>query len=216
MYFSDPDAPDAGQLSAEFERLAGRVYVQARDGTVDFDAAFDLACFLIEWGPADPLARELADLSAEQTSPVLVTEAALRVLADRYEPGFDAEPARLAALEEALETVQADMEAAGLPGPVRLVIADWAPPRAAFVEFCGGYGSTSGIAPQAGTSPVSALIAVADDAQDAIMEVLWTVWPVCPAHQLGAHPHEHDASVVWWCNSHGGHVIARIGQLRNP
>jgi hypothetical protein len=35
----------------EFDRLARQVYVGARDGVLDPEAAFDLACFLVEGGP---------------------------------------------------------------------------------------------------------------------------------------------------------------------
>lgn len=213
VYRSDPHAPTADQLNTRFERLAGRVFAQARDGAVDFEAAFDLACFLIEWGQADPLVQQLAELSAEGTDRAQVGEVALHVLAHRYEPGFDAEPARLAALEQALDAVKADMRSAGLTGPVRLVLPDWAGRRSAFVEFRGnGYGSTPGIAPEAGSNTVSALIAVADDAQDSVIGKLLEVWPVCPAHQLGAHARKYDGAAVWWCNGDGGHVIAAIGQ----
>jgi hypothetical protein len=215
VYRSDPHAPTLDQVNEEFERLAGRIYVQARDGAVDFEAAFDLACFLIEWGPADPLVRQLAERSAEGTNRAQVREIALQVLAHRYRPGFDVEPAPLAVLEEALEAVKADMRSTGLAGPVRLVVPDWAPPRSAFVEFRGyGYGSTSGITPEDGSDPLSALIAVADCAQDSVIETLHEVWPLCPVHQLGAHPREHDAAAVWWCNGSRGHVIAPIGQWK--
>ena len=85
----------------------------------------------------------------------------------------------------------------GLPGPVRLVIPEWAGPRSAFVEFQGnGYGSTTGIAPEDGSGPISALVAVADNAQDSVIETLHEVWPACPVHQLGAHPREHDGAAV--------------------
>jgi hypothetical protein len=54
---------------------------------------------------------------------------------------------------------------------------------------------------------------VADDLQNSIMHILWgTVWPVCPAHNLGAHACDHEGAAVWWCNGSGGHVIAAIGK----
>lgn len=65
--------------------------------------------------------------------------------------------------------------------------------------------------PRDGRDRVSALLAVAGDVQDAIMGSLMTVWPVCPDHDLGGHPREHDGQAVWWCNGDGGHVIAPIG-----
>ncbi len=96
--------------------------------------------------------------------------------------------------------------------PVRLVVLSQSWPSHAYVEFRGGYGSTSGIAPEVGSNPLWALVAVADEAQDSVMETLKGVWPVCPTHQLGAHSREHAGQGVWWCNGDGGHVIAAIGQ----
>ena len=105
------------------------------------------------------------------------------------------------------------MQASGLPGPVRLVVPSRSWPAHAHVEFRGGgYGSTSGIAPETGSNPLSALVAVADETQDSVMETLKGVWPVCPTHQLGAHSREYEGQGVWWCNGDGGHVIATIGQ----
>jgi hypothetical protein len=59
---------------------------------------------------------------------------------------------------------------------------------------------------------VSALVAVADDAQDALMEELWAVWPVCPVHRLGVHARHHDKAAVWWCAGDDGHPVAAIGE----
>jgi hypothetical protein len=162
---------------------------------------------------SDPLVRELAALAAAGTDPERIADVASQVLASRYEPGFDAEPALLATLEGAMEAVRADLRATGLPGPLRLVVPEWAGHRNAFAEFRGhGYGSTSGIAPAEGADPVSALVAVADGAQDAIMETLFQVWPVCPAHKFGAHARRAQDVAVWWCNGAAGHVIAPIGR----
>src|SRR5580692_9368409 len=65
VYHSNPAASTAGRLEEELERLAGQVYVGLRAGVVDCDAAFDLACSLLEWGQPDPAAEELALLAAE-------------------------------------------------------------------------------------------------------------------------------------------------------
>ena len=213
MYHSDPAAPTAARLEQEFERLARQVYVGLRTGAVDCEAAFDLACTLLEWGQPDPAAEELAVLAADGTDQERIAALARQVLAAAFEPGFDAEPSRLAVLEEALEAVRSDMRATGLPGPVRLVVPSRSWPVHAHVEFRGGgYGSTTGIAPQIGSNPVWALVAVADETQDSVMETLKGVWPVCPAHQLGPHSREHEGEAVWWCNGDGGHVIAAIGK----
>lgn len=213
VYHSNPAAPTAARLEEELERLAGQVYVGLRAGVVDCDAAFDLACSLLERGQPDPAAEELALLAAEGGDQERIAELARQVLAaSAFEPGFDAEPSRLAVLEEALEAVRSDMQATGLPGPVRLVVPSRSRPSHAYVEFRdGGYGSTTGIAPQIGSNPLWALVSVADETQDSVMETLKGVWPVCPVHQLGAHSREHEGKAVWWCNGDGGHVIAAIG-----
>jgi hypothetical protein len=64
---------------------------------------------------------------------------------------------------------------------------------------------------QDGSDPVSALVDVADDAQDALMHALCAAWPVCPVHQLGAHARKHEAAAVWWCSGDGGHTVTAIG-----
>jgi hypothetical protein len=213
VYHSNPAASTAGRLEEELERLAGQVYVGLRAGVVDCDAAFDLACSLLEWGQPDPAAEELALLAAEGSDQERIAELARQVLAaSAFEPGFDVEPSRLAVLQEALEAVRSDMQATGLPGPVRLVVPEWSHPPHAYVEFRDrGYGSTTGIAPQIGSNRLWALVSVADETQDSVMETLKGVWPVCPVHQLGAHSREHEGKAVWWCNGDGGHVIAAIG-----
>ena len=129
-----------------------------------------------------------------------------------FEPDFELEPQLLAGLEQALETVHADLRATGLSGLVRLVVLAGSEPPNAFAEFWGAYGSTSGITPVTGSEPVGALVAVADDLQDAVMDSTSVVWPVCPGHSFGAHPRVYDCQPVWWCNGGGGHVIAIIGR----
>ncbi len=203
VYRSDPGAPTAGELRAEFDRLARLVYVGARDGCLDFEAAFDLACLLIEWGQPDPAVRELAEVNMEGGDRNRAAHLALRVLASTYEPGFDVEPGGLAVLELALTSVRADLAVTGISGPVRLVIPDWAEPPAAFVEFRGDcYGSSPGLMPDSARDPVTALLAVADQTQDSAMEYLCQVWPVCPVQRLGAHPRLHDDTAGWWCARH--------------
>jgi hypothetical protein len=65
---------------------------------------------------------------------------------------------------------------------------------------------------RSGADPVSALVAVADDAQDALMEALCAVWPVCPVHRLGVHAREYEQAAVWWCAGDSGHAVAAIGE----
>ena len=49
----------------DIERLARTVYLGARNGAVDREAAFDLACRVLEEEPHDEAAAELARLSIE-------------------------------------------------------------------------------------------------------------------------------------------------------
>ena len=190
------------------------MYTGLRDGTLDPEATFDLACFLMEQGRPEPVIRELAEQSAAGTDPALLADLARRTLeAVEFEPGFAAEPRLLAGLEQALQTVSADLRATGLTGPARLVVLEGSAPPHAFVEFGGKFGHTNGIAPGHGSNPGDALLAVADDLQDAVMDALLMVWPVCPRHQRGGHAREIDAEPVWWCTGgSGGHIIAAIGR----
>jgi hypothetical protein len=73
------------------------------------------------------------------------------------------------------------------------------------------------------------LTVVADAAQETIMELLWQVWPICPAHKIGMHPRpagttedwyqgETDSAgpPVWWCRGSWdatGHDVCLVGEL---
>jgi len=57
------------------------------------------------------------------------------------------------------------------------------------------------------------VLEVADAAQETVVEVLWEVWPVCEAHQLGMHGREEGGRDVWWCAGEGGHVVGAVGEL---
>ncbi len=48
VYRSAPDAPAEMIVLREFSRLASQVYQGLRDGMVDPEVTFDLACHLIE------------------------------------------------------------------------------------------------------------------------------------------------------------------------
>ena len=203
---------------AAFRRLAGTVYVAARSGTVDCQAAFDLAASWLEQRPRDPDATELAALSLEcaQAHQPRMAEVALRLLAAMdYRPGFKEEPGWLACLEDAMRLVNRDVAASGIGRPCELLVhdevLDWN--ANAYVATRDGYtGIAQGVEPAAGADPVRALVAVAEDAQDALMHALFAVWPVCPVHRLGAHAREHEAAAAWWCAGGGGHPITAIGQ----
>jgi hypothetical protein len=83
----------------------------------------------------------------------------------------------------------------------------------AYVKTWDGYtGIAEGIYPASGADPVSALVAVADDAQDALMHALFAAWPVCPVHPLGVHARDREGAAVWWCSGDGGHAITAIGE----
>ena len=198
---------------SKFEHYADTTYAGVRDGAVDREAAFDLACLGLEDDPLSDAARELAEASTTDGNEERLVEAARRFLDDfGYEPGFDVDPERLANAERAMEAVRADIRATGLTGTVRLVFPDWSPSNA-FVETWDGHlGSGSGIYPSECRAPVTALVAVADDAQDSLMETIWAAWPVCPVHALGTHPQERDGAGVWWCGGGGGHAVAPIGR----
>jgi hypothetical protein len=169
----------------------------------------------MNWGTFSPAVHELAKQSAAGTDPVRLADLAGQVLEESgFQPGFDTEPRLLAELEDALAAVRADMRATDLAGPVRLAFEDKGDSylRNVFADFRGSFSYTGGVSPDDARDQMRALLAVADDVQDAIMGSLMTVWPVCPDHDLGGHPREHDSKAVWWCNGGGsGHVIAPIG-----
>jgi hypothetical protein len=199
---------------AAFDRLCRTVYLAARAGAVDCTAAFDLAAARLEVSPLDPDATELALLSlecAEATQPRMA-EVALGLLATAWAPGFT-EPGWLASFEDGMRLVNRDAAATGIRHPCQLRVRDDQAGGNAYVQTWGGYNSaTTGINPASGADPVSALLAVADDAQDALMEELWAAWPVCPVHRLGVHARHHGKSAVWWCAGDGGHPVAAIGE----
>jgi len=198
----------------ELGELARKVYTGLRDGGLAPEATFDLACFLLDWAPGSPVVQALAEQSVAGTDPARLARLADQVLAEcGYQPDFDTEPRLLAVLEDALEAVRADMRATGLTGPVGLSFEDDGTTylRNVFADFRGSYGYTAGVFPAAARNQADALVAVADDVQDAVMGVLMMAWPVCAGHGLGAHPGEHAGQAAWWCNGGGGHVIALIG-----
>jgi hypothetical protein len=196
----------------EFTDLCRRLYLSLRDGTVDREAAFDLSVRMLADFPLDDRAARVAALALDDedaAGSASLAAAARELLETYFEPGFDDDPSLLPALEEALEIVKADLRATGLPDAVRLYTWEGSPNVA--VDAWAANSSGSGIHPAAGSDPVNALVAVADDAQDAVMHSVWGAWPTCPAHRYGVHPLEHGGAAVWWCSGDGGHVAARIG-----
>jgi hypothetical protein len=196
----------------DFDGRCRRLYRSLRDGSVNREAAFDLSADILLDNPADEEAAKVAALAIdEDAAPALLAAAVRALLADRFEPTFDDEPGWFATLEAALEIVKADLRASGLPDAVRLYT--WEGSRNAAVDAWDANGTSWGIFPEDGKDPVTALAAVADDAQDAVMHSILGAWPTCPVHRLGVHARAHNGAAVWWCRIDGGHAAARVGQL---
>ena len=203
---------------AAFDRLSSAVYIAARAGAVDCTAAFDLAMSWLEARPQDPDATELATLSIEctQASHPRMAELALRLLATTaFRPGFKEEPGWLACLENAMRLVNRDVAVTGIRRPCQLRVYDdeLNSSNNAYVETWNGYtGIAQGVYPASGADPLSALVDVADDAQDALVHALLAAWPVCPVHRFGVHARDHEEAAVWWCAGGGGHIVSAIGE----
>lgn len=199
----------------DFDGLCRRLYRSLRDGAIDREAASGLSAGVLADDPSDEQAGKAAQAAAlaaaDDADPALFATAARELLESLlFDPDFDDEPGWLAALEQALEIVKADLRACELPDTVRLYTWDGSPN--AGVDAWAANSTGGGIWPAAGKDPVTALVAVADDARDAVMHSVWGAWPTCPEHSLGVHAGEHDGAAVWWCASGGGHTVARIGQ----
>ena len=202
----------------ELERHLHALYAAVRAGAaVDREAAFDVAMDELGYYPRHAQARELAEASVTDGDEARLTAAAAAFLdACGYEPGFEQAPERLARLERALDAVRADMRATGLTGEVRLVRPDWTS-NAVVQTWAGDTGWTTGVFSAEAADDLSALVAVATQAQQAIMESLdyqstGAVWPACPAHGLGTPPRALHGTGVWWCGGADGHVSAEIGR----
>ncbi|SFE68841.1 hypothetical protein SAMN05421541_10355 [Actinoplanes philippinensis] len=211
-------ADHGGVDQEDFDRLCRRVYSEVRAGALEYPDMFDLATAVLEVKPSDRDAAELATLSLDG---VAVNWPRMMELGDAvlatacFELGLSEEPAQMAGLDDAMRLVNRDLSATGLPG-CRLRFMDFDPDldENRFVEtWDGEFGTGSGVPSIAVADPVSALVAVAEDAQDAVMHTIWTAWPVCPAHRLGAHARRYREAAVWWCTGDGGHVAASVGHL---
>ncbi len=158
---------------------------------------------------------DLAEQSAEGTDEERLADLAHQALAlAAFVPDFELEPRLLTTLKQYLAVVTADLRATGLDGPVRLVVEGGADPPHAYVQYKSSFGHTSGLAPSDGdgSDPLAALVLVADELQDAVMDSLMAAWPVCPRHNLGAHARAIDGEAVWWCKGGTGHDISVIGK----
>lgn len=195
----------------DFDGRCRRLYRSLRDGSVDREAAFDLSADILDYRPGAEAAKVAALAIDEDAAPAQLAAAVRALLAEHFRPTFDDEPEWLAALEEAVEIVKADLRASGLPDAVRLYRWEGSPNVS--VDAWAANSTSGGIFPEQGRSPVTALAAVADDAQEAVMLSIGAAWPTCPEHRLGVHARAHDGAAVWWCRADGGHAVARVGQL---
>jgi hypothetical protein len=199
------------------DRLCRRVYMGVRDDAPDSTDCFDLAAAVLGSKPADQDAAELASLSLETAAadPPRMTRLAKTVLAVACrELGLSEEPGLLERLDDAMRLVNRDLAASGLPHTCRLRFPDHDEQFGGYLfaqSWDGTSSTSSGVSSRAGADPVSALLAVADDAQDAVVHTIWSAWPVCPVHRVGTDPREHGSAVVWWCGG-GGHVAAAVGE----
>ncbi|MEV4114286.1 hypothetical protein [Nonomuraea sp. NPDC049695] len=193
--------------------LAGRIHVALRDGDLDADPVIALACLLEEAGVSTPATRELLERPTADLTAADIARLGRRLLRDiDFQPTFALEPGLWAALEQALSVVERDVRGAGITGTLKLIVPDWDDSGSARVEFQGGHHG-NGIWPAEGSDAQGALVSVADAAQEAIVEILWKVWPVCPAHDRGLRPEMENKTAVWRCTGDGTHTVARIGEL---
>ncbi|MCK2217587.1 hypothetical protein MF672_027895 [Actinomadura sp. ATCC 31491] len=188
----------------------------AADPAARYRALLDLACRLEEEGVSSPATRELLRRPAADLSPADVTRLSRSVIRETgAEPAFALDPALWTTLEQALELVERDLRASGVDGPLRLVVHGWSGRDEAWVEFRGG-SQGNGIPPAEGGDARRAAAAVAEAAQEAVMETTWRAWPVCPAHDLGLHVGQERGVPVWRCSGDGAHTVAPIGALPGP
>ncbi|MEV6833403.1 hypothetical protein AB0N17_02555 [Streptomyces sp. NPDC051133] len=135
------------------------------------------------------------------------------------EPRFVAE-GELPHWDEALAAVNRDL-AVTLPGhrPLCLVAyPGWeeSEDEGVYVALASGLFHGNALPPE--TTATAALPAVAEAAQDTVMEFLWQTWPVCTLHGLGMHVSGDAGRPSWWCagGSRPGdpdHVRTAIGEL---
>jgi hypothetical protein len=124
--------------------------------------------------------------------------------------------------DEALVLLNRDL-AVTLPRqrPLRLVALptyEAEEPEHVYVALANGDWDGNPLCPDSAEYPALALMAVADAAQETVVECLWQVWPLCAEHDLGMHPREGNGRVSWWCAGErlrGGpaHIRAAVGEI---
>ncbi|MEU6444721.1 hypothetical protein [Streptomyces sp. NPDC047046] len=127
--------------------------------------------------------------------------------------------------EEALALVNKDV-AATLPEepPLRLVACpgDAGEPELLYVARSNGEWHHNNLLAEPPGSLPGAVAAVAEAAQESLMELLHRAWPVCPDHRLGTHLCDTpDGTPAWGCSGARGerpvpHVLAPVGALTGP
>jgi hypothetical protein len=60
-----------------------------------------------------------------------------------------------------------------------------------------------------------AVCEAADNLQTEVMHDLWTMWPMCPTHDVSLRPDPINAEATWNCRKFD-HVVALIGSLGEP
>ncbi|OPG11950.1 hypothetical protein [Microbispora sp. GKU 823] len=196
------------------DSVAARIYRGLRDGDLAAGPVVELACLMEEGGLSRPPVREVLERPAAELTAEDVTRLGRALLAALdFQPGFDLAPELWTALETAVDVVRADLRAFGIDGSLELTVPDWDDSGCARVAFRGCHGSPP-IWPRTGEDPGQALAEIADATQDAVMEVIWGVWPTCPDHGLGLHSELVRGAAVWRCTGGGAHTVAAIGGLR--
>ncbi|GAB2937965.1 hypothetical protein ACFMQL_16725 [Nonomuraea fastidiosa] len=195
-------------FSRAIVEASSRVYAGLRSGDLDYETLLDLAIVLDDHGVSTPAVREL--LTSDPADLTRVAEAVLRETS--FEPTFELEPGWWRALEDALAIVERDARATGVTGPLRLAVPEWDESGQAWVEFRGAF-QGNGMPPSTGRDPGRALAAVADAAQEVIVEMIWRAWPVCTEHDRGLRAAILGETPVWLCSAAGTHRVAAIGEL---
>lgn len=131
--------------------------------------------------------------------------------------------------EEALTLVNHDLAATLADrGPLRLLAhAPWAEgePEQVYVSLADDASHHGqALRPDSATGLGAAVSAVAEAAQDTVMECLWQAWPVCPVHNLGMHVGQGSDGPAWWCAggpapkdpAHARAAVGALDTLRRP
>ncbi|MFI6479068.1 hypothetical protein ACIBH1_14130 [Nonomuraea sp. NPDC050663] len=164
---------------------------QVISGAATADTLVALACVLSDLDHDTPAVRELLERPTADLTPEDLHRLA------------DALTAPYRSWRTAIDLVTHDMHATGATGEVTLAVPDWDPDG---VRLQVDDHFSHDRVPFGGDVPTY----VADAVQEAVMEASFTVWPLCPDHDLGLHA-ENGA---WACRR--GHVVARIGHLGTP